>query len=170
MSEILLQEIWSYCRFSFLVSGFSLDAPLRSRLCLQYNAGAADCVIPCVDVSAQRLKLCLILLVCEVPKLFAQVAPVKEPATVPSQTEQLPGSIEGTVLSDTSGQPLRRAQVLLRPVEAGKPPFVQYTNGRRRSSCPKVADGRYSLTTHRHGYLPLFARRVRAPKPPPLLF
>src|SRR5260370_4318239 len=162
MSEILLQEIWSYCRFSFLVSGFSLDAPLRSRLCLQYNAGAADCVIPCVDVSAQRLKLCLILLVCEVPKLFAQVAPVKEPATVPSQTEQLPGSIEGTVLSDTSGQPLRRAQVLLRPVEAGNPPFGQTPHQSGRYSFPTVVSRPYSLTIPPGRHLPLFARRVRA--------
>src|SRR5260370_42413214 len=144
MSEILLQEIWSYCRFSFLVSGFSLDAPLRSRLCLQYNAGAADCVIPCVDVSAQRLKLCLILLVCEVPKLFAQVAPVKEPATVPSQTEQLPGSIEGTVLSDTSGQPLRRAPVLLSPVAAVDPALEQTPRAIGTYSLPHRGSGPYS--------------------------
>ena len=123
-----------------------------------------------MDVSARRLKLCAILLVCILAKLFAQAPPVKEPVPAASGTEQLPGSIEGSVLSDTTGQPLRRAQVLLRPVEAGVPALVQTTDESGKFSFPKVVAGRYSITIQRDGYLPLFAGRVGAYKLPPIFY
>lgn len=107
-----------------------------------------------------RLKLCLLL--CPVATLFAQQAPTPE-------NEPKPGSLEGSVLSNM-GQPLRRAQVLLRPMQAGIAALVQTTDETGKFSFPKLTPGRYSITIQRDGYLPLFAGHVGPYKMPPIFY
>lgn len=80
-----------------------------------------------------------------------------------------PGSIEGVVLSDATGQPLRRAQVILRPVEAGSGGLVQTTSESGAFSFPKVAPGQYSITVQRDGFLRQSAGRIGAYKMPPIV-
>lgn len=69
-----------------------------------------------------------------------------------------------------TGQPLRRAQALLRPMEAGIGALVQTTDETGKFSFPKVTPGRYSITIQRDGYLPLFAGHVGPYKMPPIFY
>src|ERR1700676_4504351 len=108
-----------------------------------------------------RLELCLIL--CTAGWIFAQNAPV--PTADP---EKKPGSIAGVGRSDTTGQPLRRAQVVLRPDEAGGRSLAQTTDEMGKFSFPKVVPGSYSVTVQRDGYLRQIAGRIGAYKMPPI--
>ena len=83
-------------------------------------------------------------------------------------TPEAPASVEGTVLSDSTGQPLRRAQVSLRPAEGGSGGLVQTTGETGAFSFSNVAAGRYTITVLRDGYLPQSAGRVGAYKMPPI--
>ena len=89
-----------------------------------------------MDLSPLGLKLCLVTLSSTLA-LCAQ--------TSQTVTPEEPASIEGIVLSDATGQPLQRAQVALRPAEAGNGGLVQITNETGVFSFPKVAPGRYSI-------------------------
>jgi hypothetical protein len=82
--------------------------------------------------------------------------------------EQAPGVIQGTVLSGASGQPLRRAQVLLRPADPKVAAVYQTSDESGGFSFPKVAPGRYTITVERDGYLPLSAGRIGDYKMPPI--
>ncbi|HEX4595289.1 MAG TPA: carboxypeptidase-like regulatory domain-containing protein, partial [Bryobacteraceae bacterium] len=104
-----------------------------------------------------RLRL---FVLCMTVGLYAQTAP-------PAALED-PGSIEGVVLNDATGQPLQRAQVALRPVDAGNGGLVQTTNETGVFSFPKVATGRYSITVVRDGYLRQASGRMGAYKMPPI--
>ena len=117
------------------------------------------CVISSVDLSPLELKLCLFMLCITLP-LCAQ----SSEATKPEE----PGSIEGVVLSDSTGQPLQRAQVSLRPAESGSGGQVQTTNETGVFSFPKVAPGRYTIAVLRDGYLRQSAGRIGAFKMPPI--
>ena len=112
-----------------------------------------------MDPSPLALKLCPFIL-CVTFALCAQ----NSDATKPEE----PGSIEGVVLSDSTGQPLRRAQVALHPAESGSGGSLQTTNETGVFSFPKVAPGRYTITVQRDGYLPLSAARIGLFKMPPI--
>ncbi|HEY6389963.1 MAG TPA: carboxypeptidase regulatory-like domain-containing protein [Bryobacteraceae bacterium] len=111
-----------------------------------------------MDVLPLRLKACLLAL-CSVLALFGQ--------TPPSTTEESPARIDGAVMSKATGQPLRRAQVLLKPVDAGTSAIVQTTDDSGKFVFPKVTPGRYSISVQRDGYLPLQAGSIGAYKMPP---
>jgi hypothetical protein len=118
-----------------------------------------------VGLSLFKLGLCLI-----VPcfaQALAQVQPQIVPPAEPPENNE-PGAIQGTVLSDATGQPLRRAQVQLRPVDAANGGSFQTTDENGSFSFPKVARGRYSITVQRDGYLPLASGRIGAYKMPPI--
>jgi hypothetical protein len=71
------------------------------------------------------------------------------------------------VMSKTTGQTLRRAQVLLKPVESGSA-LVQTTDDSGKFAFPKVTPGHYSISVQRDGYLPLQAGSIGSYKMPPL--
>jgi hypothetical protein len=109
-----------------------------------------------------RLKLCLVVLCAQVwalPQSIPTPAPVEE---------KEPASIAGVVRSDSTGQPLRRAQVLLGPAETSGSALVQTTDEKGKFSFPKVAPGTYSITVQRDGYLKQTAGRIGAYKMPPI--
>jgi hypothetical protein len=112
-----------------------------------------------VDHSPHRLKLCLFLLCTTL--CVAQISP-------PAAPEE-PASIEGVVLSDATGQPLRRAEVALRPAEAANGGLVQKTDESGSFSFPQVAPGRYSITVLRDGYLRQTSGRRDGYKMPPII-
>lgn len=90
--------------------------------------------------------------------------------SLPAQTapEREPGSISGVVRSDLTGQPLRRAQVVLKPQDSGGSSFAQTTDGTGKFSFPKVVPGSYSVTVQRDGYLQQSAGRIGGYKMPPI--
>jgi hypothetical protein len=112
-----------------------------------------------VDLPPLELKLCLFILCATLP-LGAQ--------TSQTTTPEEPASIAGVVLSDATGQPLRRAQVDLRPAEAANGGLVQTTDEAGVFSFPKVAPGRYTITVLRDGYIRQTAGRIGAYKMPPI--
>ncbi len=89
------------------------------------------------------------------------------PTTEPSEA-QAPGSIEGTVTSGVTGQPLRRAQVVLKAAGGKGSSLFQTTDDSGGFSFPKVAVGRYIITVQRDGFLPLSAGHIGSYKMPPI--
>jgi hypothetical protein len=71
-------------------------------------------------------------------------------------------------LSGATGQPLRRAQVLLRPAGSKGAALFQTTDESGGFSFPKVSPGRYAITVQRDGYLTLSAGRIGDYKMPPI--
>ena len=118
-----------------------------------------------MDPSPLELKLCLFILSVALP-LGAQVSQT----TTTSQTTptEEPASINGVVLSDATGQPLRRAQVELRPAEAANGGLIQTTDDSGEFAFPKVTPGRYRITVLRDGYIRQMGGRVGAYKMPPI--
>ena len=112
-----------------------------------------------MDLPPLKLKFCLFTLCVTLP-LSAQ--------TAQTTTPEEPASIEGIVLSDSTGQPLQRAQVALRPADSGNGGLVQTTDETGVYSFPKVAPGRYTITVLRDGYLRQTAGRIGAYKMPPI--
>jgi hypothetical protein len=81
-----------------------------------------------VDLSPRVLKFCL-LLVCCLAGAFAQDPPaISPPPTTQPPEAEAPGTIQGTVLSGATGQPLRRAQVLLKPADSKGTALYQTTD------------------------------------------
>ncbi|HTA71339.1 MAG TPA: carboxypeptidase regulatory-like domain-containing protein [Bryobacteraceae bacterium] len=113
-----------------------------------------------MDLSPLELKLCLFVFCATLP-LGAQTSP----ATTPPEE---PASITGIVLSDATGQPLRRAQVELRPAEAANGGLVQTTNESGDFAFPKVTPGRYTITVLRDGFVRQTSGRIGAYKMPPM--
>jgi hypothetical protein len=112
-----------------------------------------------VDPSPLELKLCLFILCVALP-LGAQISQTTTP--------EEPASIGGVVLSDATGQPLRRAQVELRPAEAANGGLIQTTDDSGEFAFPKVTPGRYRITVLRDGYIRQMAGRIGAYKMPPI--
>ena len=112
-----------------------------------------------MDPSPLELKLCLFILCATLP-LGAQ--------TSQTTTPEEPASIGGVVLSDATGQPLRRAQVELRPAEAANGGLIQTTDESGEFAFPRVTPGRYRITILRDGYIRQMAGRVGAYKMPPI--
>lgn len=61
--------------------------------------------------------------------------------------------MEGQVIADANNLPLRRAQVTLRPLEAGRPAIATTTDDQGRFLLRELAPGAYQLTAERDGYL-----------------
>ena len=93
---------------------------------------------------------------------------ISPPPTTEPPEEQAPGSVEGNVFSGASGQPLRRAQVALRPADGKGSSLFQTTDESGGFSFPKVKTGRYVITVRRDGYLPLSSGRIGSYKMPPI--
>ena len=122
-----------------------------------------------VDLSPRALKFCLLAVCCALSGLGQDQPPaISAPPTTQPQEAEAPGVIQGTVLSGATGQPLRRAQVLLRPADSKGAPLYQTTNESGSFSFPKVPTGRYVITVQREGYLPLSAGRIGDYKMPPI--
>jgi hypothetical protein len=125
-----------------------------------------------VDLWPRVLKLCLLVLCCLVSVLGQDPPPAPPAISPPPTTEppeaQAPGVIQGTVLSGATGQPLRRAQVVLKPTDAKAGSIFQTTDDSGGFSFPKVATGRYTITVQRDGYLPLSSGHIGAYKMPPV--
>jgi hypothetical protein len=122
-----------------------------------------------VDFWPRVLKLCLLVL-CSFASVLGQDQPpaISPPPTTEPPEAQDPGAIQGTVLSGATGQPLRRAQVLLRPADSKGSAVFQTTDESGGYSFPKVTPGRYVITVQRDGYLPLSAGRIGSYKMPPI--
>ena len=122
----------------------------------------------------RALKFCLLIATC-VATALCQNVPQDQPtpATSPPPTTQppeaeAPGVIQGTVLSGGTGQALRRAQVVLKPVDSKGAGLYQTTDESGSFVFPKVAPGRYSIAVQRDGFLPLSAGRIGDYKMPPI--
>jgi hypothetical protein len=125
-----------------------------------------------VDLWPRQLKLCLLALCC-LASVLAQDPPTAPPAISPPPTTeppeaQAPGVVQGTVLSGATGQPLRRAQVVLKPTDPKASSTFQTTDESGGFSFPKVPTGRYTITVQRDGYLPLSAGHIGSYKMPPI--
>jgi hypothetical protein len=118
------------------------------------------------------LKFCLLIFGCLLSAL-GQDPPSTPPAISPPPTTEPPeardpGVIQGTVLGGATGQPLRRAQVVLRPADPKASSTFQTTDDSGGFTFPKVPVGRYTITVQRDGFLPLSAGRIGAYKMPPI--
>jgi hypothetical protein len=118
-----------------------------------------------VDLSPRALGLCLFAAACLAQTQTPSASTPPIPAPAPDQT---PGSIQGSVLSGTTGQPLRRAQVLLHPADSKGTALYQTSDENGAFAFPKVAPGGYTITVQRDGYLPLSAGRIGNYKMPPI--
>lgn len=61
--------------------------------------------------------------------------------------------IEGEVVADASGIPLRRVQLILAPLDAGRPSIGTQTDDRGRFVLRDIPPGPYRLSAQRDGYL-----------------
>ncbi len=71
-------------------------------------------------------------------------------------------------MSGGTGQTLRRAQVVLKPVDSKGTALYQTTDESGAFSFPNVAPGRYIITVQRDGYLPLSSGHIGDYKMPPI--
>lgn len=71
----------------------------------------------------------------------------------PTDSEQREIRIEGTVLNDANSQPLRRARVILEPLEAGLTAIAVEADDRGDFTFRKVPPGSYRLSARRDGFL-----------------
>ena len=69
------------------------------------------------------------------------------------QPPESPGKISGVVLRDSDRTPLRRARVVLRPLEAGTPALGAEADDQGAFEIRDIPRGSYSLTAQRDGYL-----------------
>ncbi len=129
-----------------------------------------------MDLSPRLLNLCLLGVCCCAVALLAQdeppvisPPPIALPPPIEAPVEaQAPGVIQGIVLSGATGQPLRRAQALLKPADSKGSALYQTTDETGAFSFSNVAPGRYTITAQRDGYLPLSAGRIGDNKMPPI--
>lgn len=75
--------------------------------------------------------------------------------------------VEGQVLADASGLPLRRVQVILTPLEAGKPAIGTQTDDRGNFLLRDIEPGGYQLSAQRDGYLTTTTFRRGTARMPP---
>jgi hypothetical protein len=66
---------------------------------------------------------------------------------------EAPAKISGVVLRDSDGAPLRRARVVLRPLEAGTPALGAEADDKGAFEIRDIPRGSYSLSAQRDGYL-----------------
>ena len=70
-----------------------------------------------------------------------------------AQTPPTLARIEGRVLADANGTPLRRVQIVLQPIEAGRPALGTQTDDRGNFELRDIGPGAYQLSAQRDGYL-----------------
>jgi len=75
--------------------------------------------------------------------------------------------LEGQVLADSNGLPLRRVQVILSPLEVGKPAIGTQTDDRGNFALRDIEPGAYQLSAQRDGYLTTTTFRRGAVRMPP---
>ena len=131
------------------------------RRALEFHESGRIRVLSLVDFSPSWQKLCLIAL-CSAGALAAQGQPSA------AQEPQEPGSVEGLILNNATGQPLRRAEVTLKGVDRNDAGRFQVTAEDGKFSFPKVAPGRYAITVQRDGFLRQTAGRLGSYKMPPI--
>ena len=85
--------------------------------------------------------------------LTASAQPKQAPRAKAAKPELPSGRIEGQVVADAGGAGLRRARVILRPLETGKLALGVETDDRGRFEIRDVPVGNYTLTAQRDGYL-----------------
>lgn len=121
-----------------------------------------------MDLLPRALKFCL-LIVCGLGTALGQDPPAISPPPVTQPPEaEAPGTIQGTVLSGATGRTLRRAQVVLKPVDSKGTALYQTTDDSGAFAFPSVAPGRYVITVQRDGYLPLSSGHIGDYKMPPI--
>ncbi|MGH9722228.1 MAG: carboxypeptidase regulatory-like domain-containing protein [Bryobacteraceae bacterium] len=87
------------------------------------------------------------------PALSAQAPPVKKrPASPPSKPEEL-CSLEGQVLHAATGEPIRKAIVMLQKQEGGQQPAAVTTADGGAFAIRDVPPGRYRLSAERNGFV-----------------
>jgi hypothetical protein len=75
--------------------------------------------------------------------------------------------LEGQVLADANGLPLRRVQVILTPLEAGRPAIGTQTDDRGNFVIRDIEPGGYQLSAQRDGYLTTTTFRRGVARMPP---
>src|SRR5690242_8864384 len=73
-------------------------------------------------------------------------------AQTPPSTQKL-ARIDGQVINDSDGAPLRRARVTLQPLETGMQAVGAEADDKGYFSLRDIAPGTYSITAQRDGYL-----------------
>ena len=84
-----------------------------------------------------------------------------------AQTPPRTARLEGQVLADANGLPLRRVQVILSPLEAGKPAIGTQTDDKGNFILRDIEPGGYQLSAQRDGYLATTTFRRGAVRMPP---
>src|SRR5271165_936110 len=76
-------------------------------------------------------------------------------AATPSVKPEAKCSVEGTVVSAITGEPLKKTELSLRPVgqSGGTPPYGTTTNAGGHFEITGIDPGRYNLFASRTGYL-----------------
>ena len=87
----------------------------------------------------------VLLVLCILPSLEPQQAPVRPPDKC---------NIEGLVVKATTGEPLKKAWVMLGNVESRQPSYVTSTDSSGRFVLKEVEPGHYRLWVERSGYVP----------------
>lgn len=72
------------------------------------------------------------------------------------------------MLSAATGQPLKRAQVALKPATPGEPGFAQSCDDNGHFLFPKIPPGRYSVAAQRDRYLPVGSAIADGQRLPPI--
>ena len=85
--------------------------------------------------------------------LMGQPRTAKEPASSRTNDEGKGAWIHGTVVSDLNGQPLQRAQVVLRPISGTTNGVMAETDEHGRFVMNRIGPGAYSMVAQRDGYL-----------------
>ncbi len=87
-----------------------------------------------------------------------------------AQTPARTARLEGQVLADANGLPLRRVQVILSPLEAGKPAIGTQTDDKGNFLLRDIEPGAYQLSAQRDGYLTTTTFRRGSARMPPVAF
>ena len=111
----------------------------------------------------------LVALVAVALSAFAQPKQLPRAAAA-AKAQSGTGRIEGQVLADANGAGLRRARVILRPLEAGNAAVGVETDDRGRFEMRDIPAGTYTLTAQRDGYLASSTFRRGALRMPPRFF
>ena len=103
-------------------------------------------------------------------QVVAQLALAQTRGAAAVKPEAATGRIEGQVVADVNGVGLRRARVILRPLETGKPALGVETDDRGRFEIRDIPVGNYTLTAQRDGYLASSTFRRGSLRMPPRFY
>jgi hypothetical protein len=91
----------------------------------------------------------------QIPAPGQQQSPQQQSQSPQPAKQEPPGHMEGSVVNAVSGEPLKRANVMLMPAE-GRPDSNTYTgstDASGRFSIPNIVPGTYRLWAERNGYV-----------------